>query len=220
MSDKKGMFRFDNLQMGKYTVSASKRNIPTGVRNVRRTVTAQKEVEINGYTQEVKGVRLLLQNDRLLTVKGRVVNEGGEGVPDIRIEATDWTDGWTEGPLNADTVTDCEGYYAFTELNPANYFHLFGLLAAGKKGSGFGLVNITVIAKNDFPYKATESIQVSRVTTEQLAPARRMLKIYSDMDKRSGGKGVIEVEGISFSKFQDNVIFAPDIVLKKNDSAE
>ena len=72
---------------------------------------------------------------------------------------------------------------------PANWFDLFGLLTAGKKETGFGAITLSAIDQNGRERKDAGSVWVSRVTAEQLEPAR-------------------------LSKFEDNVIFAPDIVIK------
>jgi hypothetical protein len=57
-------------------------------------------------------------------------------------------------------------------------------------------------------------LRIMRVTSDQLEPARRLLKIYNDINMRSSGKGYAEHKTLLFPKSEGIIVTVPDIVMK------
>ncbi|HUQ01679.1 MAG TPA: carboxypeptidase regulatory-like domain-containing protein [Kofleriaceae bacterium] len=86
-------------------------------------------VDVAGGDSHVTGVRYAVTVDRLV-ISGVVVDEKGQPLPDVRVEATPQGDrGWEMGEVPAD-VTDTDGAFTITNLLAGDY-HLRARAGSG-----------------------------------------------------------------------------------------
>jgi hypothetical protein len=209
VSNPDGFFRFENLPPGRYTMCAVKPDMPTGVRGVCRTATARTEITLFSGT---KDIWLQLRNDQI-TMKGRVVDEQGKGLPYASVLI--WPEGAETSEFERRTVTDNEGRYEINDVVPADWLKVAWYLTDEKSLHVPGAFVVSV-NKHGYAYPK-ESLVVALVTDEQLEPARRMNIIANGILSRTMGKDLSERKELSFPKSEGNVIFVPDIVLKKTE---
>lgn len=207
VSSPDGSFRFENLPRGRYTMSAVKPDMPTGIRGVCRTATARTEITLFSGKRDIW---LQLRNDQI-TLKGRVVDEQGKGLPSASVLI--WPEGAETSEFERRTVTDNEGRYEINDVVPADWLKVAWYLTDEKSQHVPGAVVVSV-KKHGYAYPK-ESLVVALVTDEQLEPARRMNLIANGILKRTMGKDLPERKDFLFPKSEGNVIFVPDIVRKK-----
>lgn len=207
VSNPDGSFRFDNLPPGRYIMHTVKPDMPTGIRGICRTATARTEIARFSGTRRVC---LQLRND-LITMKGRVVDEQGKGLPYASVLI--WPEGAETSEFERRTVTDNEGRYEISDIVPADWLKVAWYLTAEKSSRVPGAFEMSV---NRHGYaNPKEPLVVVFVTDEQLEPARRVNKIANGILKHTMGKDLPERKILPFPKSEGNVIFVSDIMLKK-----
>jgi len=212
VSDSEGKFKFTELPLGRYELSAQMPMSSTNTKGVKRNAITQELIDLKTNRQ----IKLCLRTD-LVTLKGKVIDNHGKPVVKAKITAIDaiQDQAYLENHKARTWITtsNSDGSYELVNLPPTNFYHLGGYLQGGKPNA-LSYINIYVEAEG-FVQDKENILKVPLVTDEQLAPARILLNIYNNVLRNKGKPEAKEREILKFPSSTENVITGIDIVLQK-----
>ncbi len=195
----KGEYHFSDLPMGWYQVSAEQ-TISGNLTGGNRKAVAQGNAQFNRTTLNRRVLPLHLRDD-FVTVRGRVTDAEGNPIAGARVagqtapvenNGIGETDEQTRAfaPQNVSAVTNADGIYELSGLEPANVIAALRYLVNGGPGFELGhkfFLDMTVMAgEKNASTRATRRVPlVSQVT---LYWARRYLEVAN----RTSEKPVVE----------------------------
>ena len=210
-TNSKGNFKFTGLPAGEYKILAQAPSRPTGISGKTRMAIVEEHLSL---TSNINGLKLRLRTD-LINIKGRITDTNNRTIAKTKITAIEDFDDPSNmrKPKTWSTVSNSDGYFELQGLEPISLYRLAGCLPQGDPNS---LMQVYILAeKTGFIQDKKNVPKVSLITIEQLIPARRLLKIYSQMPKKIDGFEFREKKGLTFPASEGNTITGIDIVLKK-----
>ncbi len=183
MTDEEGKFRFENLDRGKYTVSAEVScRLPWASESRMARATAEAEL-LWGY----RGlVRLELRADWVV-IEGRITDVYGKPVAGAKITADadppNPEIGWK--PPSYEAVSDADGHYELQGIYGVELYHLAGYLA-----SGYGAMPYHIHVTADGYRQLKEDVpSVPLAPEEMIEPARKFLGAMGHLVQRMKEQG-------------------------------
>jgi len=205
--DAKGRFRFADLPLGTYSVSA--RAAPAGSEGKRR-VSASRAAASGEYVQ-------LVLHAELITVSGRITDAQGQPIAGARVTGTLVPYSEVGLPETRTAVSDAQGFYALTGFEPLNLYRVAGYLNGGSLDTPDALhtqVEVQVQAK-EFRQGKARTPTVPLISETQLIPARRLWQALAQVAATSGGGGWKRMKDRPLPASRGSTITGIDIVLER-----
>ena len=180
-TDDKGLFKFSNLDPGKYELTAYTGDTKSGQTNIygfaRRILKLDKTSD--------PSVELRLRPEFAI-ICGKVMNSQGKAIKGAKVTATYSNPSThfqqhleTQPAPTFTTYTGVDGLYEFHGIPAANANDLMGFLVASKSPKSF----ITITAQNENGSFTTDKIPV--ITETQLNLAKNLLEIYHNLPNKN-----------------------------------
>ena len=221
LTDSRGNFKFTGLPAEHYEISAEmpSRFFGTGKERIAK---ARIPFRFDGHSRRVC---LKLRTD-LVTIKRLITDSGGHPISGAKIRGI-------PVPCESGEVDKCyperfavsgtDGSYELSDMVPFDILKIAGYLMGGDPTS-FGQYPFFVVVSveaNGYVQDKKNKPRVPLVTEELLVPARRLVKIMSNLETLTKGSSKkIEKADIYLPSSQSNTITGIDIVLKKTDEAK
>lgn len=212
VTDSQGKFEFIGLPGGEYEFSAEMplRSSETGV---KRMATAKKRVRL----VKTSGIIKLVLHADLVAVRGQITDVHGQPVAGAKVTGKPYPFPEVGIPDTVSHISNADGSYELKWFVPPNIYRTAGYLNGGSlnaPGSLYTCVEICVEA-DGFIQDKKNVPRVPLVTKELLDPARRLLKIMSQLNSKKGYPELREKDDLSLPSSKGNTITGIDIVLKK-----
>ncbi len=206
-TDAKGRFQFRELNPGKYEITAEKnRTLPGGT---KERISARKT--INTITDS--NVTLIL-DEKYLSVRGRVVDKNGKGIPNIKLIGYLENQYDAPGELTKFTaVSDKDGSYVLEEIPLPSVWIIGGWLNGGNPAVSQSPFFLEIRTGDGMGTSMIRHLPL--VTANLLEQARRLHAVMNSAYTRLNlkGKPLKDASGQHIPESNGNVIIAPDITL-------